>query len=384
MSLAIVVGLTQLLGFLQRFPRYRLAPVERPKGLYHYRGQLHVHTRHSKDATGSIDEILRAAAQEKQDFVVVLDHNSLAAATREGYHGNVLLIVGAEASDRRGHIAALNLAAPSLGRPIERWKTPSVTAWLTHPMQPGRRFDLERFNPALVDGLEILNGGSIVKRAIEFPYTRLAAALYFYPLNPSYGATFLLSRPDETLALWDRWSATTRKTGLFGIDAHGRVSYRRSFALASTHLLLDAPLTHNAADDRRRVIDAIKKGRVYSAFDALAPGDGFWFVGEARNFARRQRVLMGDTLRENYQVVALRADAGLQVGDGDLRFHLFRDGVEVARRAGKRFRIVVSTRGCYRIEVELRVRGMLGGDRFLPWLFSNAICLAKPFSSLLR
>lgn len=372
------------MGLLQRFPRFELATISRPKGLYHYRGQLHVHSRHSKDGRETIDALLRASADTKQDFVVLLDHDSLGGLPREGYHAGVLLVVGAEISDRRGHIAALNVDARALRQAIERWKTPAVVAWIAHPRQPGRRFDLDGFNPELVEGIEIVNGGTLFKRTAEASYARLLAALYFYPLSPGYAATFLIERPDENLALWDRLSARVRKTGLLGIDAHGRISTRRTFRLASTHLLLDQPLTRDAKKDRALLVDAIRRGRLYSAFDALAPADGFWFVGEARNFAQRRRLLMGETLRANYQSVALRAQTSLRAADGDVRFRLLRDGVEVARRSGNRFEAVVSTRGCYRIEVELRVRGMFGGDRFLPWIFSNAICLAKPFSSLLR
>jgi len=74
-------------------------------------GVAHIHTTHS-DGGGTVADIESAAAAAGLDFVIVTDHNSLAAKPREGYGDTgVLTIVGTEISNHEGHLLAVGLPA---------------------------------------------------------------------------------------------------------------------------------------------------------------------------------------------------------------------------------------------------------------------------------
>src|SRR5919198_3532030 len=72
---------------------------------------VHLHSVYS-DGTGTVPEIMRAAARAGADVVLLTDHDSLEAKRRgeEGWHGSVLVCVGLEVSPRRrDHFLAFGL-----------------------------------------------------------------------------------------------------------------------------------------------------------------------------------------------------------------------------------------------------------------------------------
>jgi MYXO-CTERM domain-containing protein len=80
-----------------------------------YRGDFHVHSSESGDASASFDEIATLAATRGLDFVNLSDHNTsshldLAAAAQPGYP-SVLLLRGAEITTYAGHGNAVGLAS---------------------------------------------------------------------------------------------------------------------------------------------------------------------------------------------------------------------------------------------------------------------------------
>ena len=130
-------------------------------------------------------------------------------------------------------------------------------------------------------GIELLNGDSDARRAGP----RVLLSVGLYRLNPGYALLQGLRPPDEALRRWDEMLARRDVVGLAGSDAHSRLaitktralrfpSYESLFAQARNHLLLDRPLTGEAAADRVAVLDAFRRGRFYLGLDALAPADG--------------------------------------------------------------------------------------------------------------
>ncbi len=79
--------------------------------LYERIGNLHIHSRYS-DGTGGHEEIAHFAAQAGLDFLIVTDHN-LYLAGRQGWYGDVLLLVGEELHDpgraQVNHYLAFNI-----------------------------------------------------------------------------------------------------------------------------------------------------------------------------------------------------------------------------------------------------------------------------------
>ena len=147
-------------------------------------------------------------------------------------------------------------------------------------------------------GIEILNGDSDARRAGP----RVLLTVGLYRINPGYALLQGLRPPDEALRRWDEMLARRDVVGLAGSDAHSRLaltktralrfpSYESLFAQARNHLLLDRPLTGEAAADRVAVLDAFRRGRFYLGLDALAPAEAFRFTIER---APGERWTMGD------------------------------------------------------------------------------------------
>ena len=86
----------------------------RPPPAHELTGIIHCHSTYS-DGTGTVPEIAAAARANDLDFLLLTDHDTLAAAQHgeEGWHGSVLLLVGCEVSPyRRNHYLAFGLSEP--------------------------------------------------------------------------------------------------------------------------------------------------------------------------------------------------------------------------------------------------------------------------------
>ena len=71
---------------------------------------IHVHSTWS-DGTGTVPQIMRAAAKAGVDVVLLTDHDTLAARDhgQEGWHGDVLLLVGEEVTPHDNHYLAFGI-----------------------------------------------------------------------------------------------------------------------------------------------------------------------------------------------------------------------------------------------------------------------------------
>jgi Predicted metal-dependent phosphoesterases (PHP family) len=78
--------------------------------LIDYKGACHIHTDYS-DGKISIPDVVTSAQDADLDFIILSDHNTLLPKQDgwEGWHDNLLVIIGVEASPRHsGHFLALN------------------------------------------------------------------------------------------------------------------------------------------------------------------------------------------------------------------------------------------------------------------------------------
>ena len=93
-------------------PKAEFSPVVLSTERRWYKGDFHVHSEESGDATATFDQIATLAAQRGLDFVNISDHNtdsqlSLIAAAQPGY--SVLFLRGAEITTYAGHGNAVGL-----------------------------------------------------------------------------------------------------------------------------------------------------------------------------------------------------------------------------------------------------------------------------------
>jgi hypothetical protein len=349
-------------------------------------GAYHVHTTRS-DGIGDRNAVAAAAARAGLAFVILTDHGD---ATRPPdppvYLSGVLILDGVEISTDAGHYVAIDMrAAPyplggagdAVVEDVARLGGFGIAA---HPDSPkaALRWTDER---APIDGIEWLNADSEWRGE---PRARMVRAGIGYLLRPGPAVVSLFDRP-VTLARWDRMTKTRPVVGLAGADAHGGVgrraedstrsltgvigipSYRASFGAFSNRVVLDRPLSGDAAADARALLGAIRKGSVFTAIDGLAGPAVLDFHVEA-GLERREMggVMAGDSDGTIVARAALPPGAELI---------LLRDGEEIARGRDEIRRAVTDARGAYRVEA--RIPGAPGTPA-VPWLVSNPVYFGGP------
>jgi hypothetical protein len=359
---------------------HRRAPVRdigaRAAHPHRARGAVHVHTGLSPDGRGSLDQIARAARSAGLRFVVVADHNDDASLGYQAYRGGVLILGGVEKSTDAGHALVLGTGRLPFrldGDPESVVRDAADLGGFVIVSHPTSSHPEGRWSAAFtgVAGVEVLN----LAEPQAWPPADLTVLgpLAHYAFDAQGALLRHFRRSREALALWDRLLAERPVAGVLGTDAHGGFplgpvwipfpSHREIFRFASQHLLLDGPLTGEAAGDRRLILDALRRGRGYLAIDALADASGFLF--EARSSGRR--ALMGDSLPSGDDPAVLTAVADAPPGT---RLVLLKDGREILR--GEALRHPTREPGVYRVEAYLDPR-FVPGSAPLPWILSNPI-----------
>ena len=347
------------------------------------RGALHIHTRRS-DGTGTVDQIAAAAANAGLSFVILTDHGD---ATREperpSYRHGVLCIDAVEISTDDGHVVALGLPrspyplggeARDVVDDIARMDGMSIAA---HPTsaKPALRW---RDWSVPADGVEWLNGDSEWR---DEPFRSLVRALLTYPIRRAAALAALLDRPEDALTRWDRAMASRAVVGLAGSDAHARIGLRGEGDPFEPRIALHVPsyeqvfrtfsisitgvsLTRDAAADSKAVVDAIRRGHVFSSIDGLAGPAVVSFSADAPG----KRAQMGDTL-------PMGAGTTFHVesnAPANARVSLLRDGAGAAQSTGPRHEFTATEPGVYRVEVHL---ADAPGSPPIPWVLTNPIYL---------
>jgi hypothetical protein len=321
----------------------------------------HLHSTHS-DGTGTVPEIARAASRAGVDVVLLTDHDNLRGLPEEGWHGDVLVLVGEEISPPgQDHYLAFGTTKHTRRKdrtPAEICRAVADAGgfgFAAHPFSRG--------NPAFarvgkgmpfhdldcVDGIEVWS--MVTDTAEALSNWREAVHFVARPHDK------IDHPPPGNLAEWDRLNARRRVVAIGGLDAHqigkrvaGRVplrlmGYRRSFELLHTHVLVDELPTGDLEHDRRQVYDALREGRSYIGLDWVAPARGFRFEAD------------GDRISVHTPRPA--------------RLRLLRHGKPVLEGVGADLVLEGAEPGAYRAEAYRSARG-----RERTWILSNPIHLA--------
>jgi hypothetical protein len=330
---------------------------------------VHVHSTHS-DGTGTVAEIAAAAERNAVDVVLLTDHDTLAArrAGEEGWHGDVLVLVGEEVTPKdRDHYLAFGVdrevkrRQPAAGICADVARAGGF-GFAAHPFSQGSpRFSRiagmpwTDFDCEGVDGLEVWSFVTDTGEKLE----SLADVARFVA-RPE---RMLGGPPERNLAEWDRLCRLRRVVGIAGIDAHqigirvrGRVpvrlmSYDRSFRFLRTHVLCGETLNGEFDHDRDQVYDALRAGRCYMAVESLGPPRGFSFSADELPMGA-EAPFAGQTLRASLPRQA--------------RLRLVKDGSPIEERYGAELEHRAREAGVFRVEAHL-------GDR--TWILSNPIYL---------
>lgn len=346
---------------------------------------VHVHSTFS-DGTATVGEIVESARAAGADCVLLTDHDSLEARRRglEGWHGDVLLLVGHEVSPWVGHYLVFGLdeeidhrgmSEPEIAAAVRRG---GAIGFAAHPFSDGSRMSRRIGRPhpwrALegddYTGIELW---SLVTEAAEAWRTPLEAIGFMRRPEAA-----MAGPPARNLAAWDRICARRRCVAIGGLDAHQtgfRIRDRvispfpneRFFRLLRTHVLWEGR-TGDGAVDRERLYAALRRGSCYLGVDALGSPKGFryWAEGPQGELAMGAEGRAGDwTLRAELPRTA--------------RVRLICDGREVLSLDGART-VSHSAHGAgvWRLEASLE-----SGGRERTWIVSNPIYLragAEPAS----
>jgi hypothetical protein len=330
---------------------------------------VHVHSTHS-DGTGTVAEIAAAAARNAVDVVLLTDHDTLAArrAGEEGWHGDVLVLVGEEVTPKdRDHYLAFGLDREvSRNQPAAGIVSDVVSrggfGFAAHPFSQGSpRFSRIRgmpwtdFDCGQIEGLEVWSFVTDMGEKLE----SLADVARFIAVPERV----IDHPPERNLAEWDRLCRLRRVVGIAGIDAHqigirvrGRVplrlmSYARSFRYLRTHVLCEEPLNGELEHDRDQVFGALREGRCYMSVDSLGPPRGFAFSADD--------LAMGAEAAVDRQT--LRATTPRPA-----HLRLIHNGQQIAEGLASELEHPATEPGVYRVEAHL-------GDR--TWILSNPIYL---------
>lgn len=371
---ALLVVVLGLAAYAARIVVWRPAPLvgsAPADGRTRVGGVIHVHTTLS-DGGGTPQEVIAAAKATGTRFLVITDHNNLDAKPFEGNRDGVLVIVGTEVSTNAGHVLGLGIDDPVYRFPgdvvdaLEDIRDLGGVAYAAHPLSPRADFVWSGWDLHGWRGMELVNGDSVWRAA---GWWRLARTLLSYRVNPRYALLTSLTPADDTLARFDEVLGQRDMVGIAGADAHSRVpirknwalrfpSYESLFGLIRNYVLLAAPLSGDAAADRRQVLDALAAGRSYIAVDAMAPGDAFAFdvTDGLRSWT------MGDTVPPS---TGLRVRVGGAFPAG-ARVRVLRDGKVLAESHDNPLVVPAETAGVYRSEIRL-------AGWSVPWIISNPI-----------
>jgi len=341
--------------------------------MYEYKGIIHVHSKFS-DGSASVKKIIKIAQDVGLDYVILTDHDTLRALQEgyEGWHENVLLLVGEELTPRKGnHYLAFDIKESISGK----WFPPKYFAKkvaqeggigiIAHPHGGKSIFSRIRGEFWRDWSITHYTGLEIWSYMIDWvtdvtPFN----ALYYY-MFPHKSIT---GPNPRTLEKWDEIAQTRHVVGIGSVDAHGKrvpilpfikfLPYEYLFKTIRTHILTPVPLPLQPLNESRKLVyEGIRAGHCFIGYDLLADSTGFSFTGIVDE---TEPLLMGDTMEFNGKVF-FRA---FTPACAEIR--LIRNGELIKIKYGKLLTFETNQPGAYRIEAYYDNKS---------WIFSNHIFL---------
>lgn len=347
--------------------------------MHEYKANLHIHTTFS-DGTGTIEEVIAAGQKAGLDLLLINDHDTLKAKDfgYEGYHGKLLVLVGAEFSGPHNHFLSYGLNR----MPDYDWQNPQEfinetanakgVGIIAHPFEigspmheSGHAYTWEDWQVEGFHGLCLWNYSSAWKSKV----TNLPNGLWRY----FFRAATLPGPVQETLEKWDELGKSRRVAGVGGSDAHATIigfwplkikifSYKYLFKAVNTHILLPGPLSGSLEPDKAMVYEALRSGSCFIGHDRLADTRGFDFRLE----------------KNNANGISQGCEAKFHPGDNlvwnlpkRVPVRVLKDGQPVLTMVTDKGGLKVSGPGVYRVEAFHPA--LFFGLR--PWIFSNPIYL---------
>lgn len=255
------------------------------------KGVFHVHSDFS-DGKGDIEEITRAAEENKLDFVILTDHGepNLKCAESTSFQNNTLLIGGSEFSLDCGHLATAGFKVEKYQFPREPQEAINDMnryngfSFISHPFDnkiPWTDWDIKNFT-----GIEVLSSYSSARR---IGVLKLLAFPFRYILNHEYSLLSSLDYPEKNMTVWDSFNKNWKYMGIYALDAHAKIpltkkislnfpSYRSMFAILKIYVKTDKSFSTDPISSADIIINNIKKGRYFNVIEGISPANGFNIV----------------------------------------------------------------------------------------------------------
>lgn len=370
-----------------------------------FRGCLHSHSLLSHDSEVPFEEVLAAAKEADIDFLFMSDHCAMGMGDFsrgwKGDHDGVLFVRGFEMS---GGYMPWGLPDDTIvdcnAEPLplaEEIVSRGGVLFYAHSEEE-RPWDSPYYT-----GMEIYNIHTDFKdESYGGMLPDLVLSLGKYP---DQAMRLLFDPQEDILAHWDTLNQTRRVVGISANDAHqnngiratytdrdtllvrttgtdiigdyplngikklglrllfGRLEpgrqlfrfdldrYQRSLRFVNTHLLAKE-LTESS------LVDALKSGRAFIAFDMIADARGFVFLAKTDG----AQSVMGESMPYSDGTI-FHAESPLPV-----KFRLVRNGEKIAEQEGRRFEYAISEEGVYRMEAYVDILG-----DWTPWVYTNPI-----------
>ena len=354
-----------------------------PPGYSVYRGCVHIHSVYS-DGSGTFPEIIAAGQQAGLDFIITSDHNTLQPRIDgyEGWHENLLTLIGVEISTDAGHYFAMQVPSDfrwpgnDAQQVIDAVNAAGGMGFIAHPVS---RWEWRDWSVTGFAGLEIINQSSIVHRSFETqPLRALGQALT--DILRGNGSRVLERayrvRPSGPLDVWIEESLARRRqlVTIGSVDAHALMivgsreiklpTYEQSFNSLQTHVITPTPFTRDYPADRALIYDAIRQGHCYTIYAIRGKALGFWFQG----WNGQETAIMGDQLPLRNGVTL---EARVPPHTEELVIRLYRNGQQLTNTRDDVLTHTVTEPGIYHIEVNLVI-----GEQRWPWIISNPVYVA--------
>lgn len=333
-------------------------------------GAIHLHTTYS-DGGVSLFELIGAAQSLDLDYIIVTDHMTLKGRQDgfEGFHKNLMVLIGYEHNDKknRNHYLALNTPYVYKGLNTPKQYVTAIhddhgLGFIAHPDEnrhyfgklppyPWTDWKIDQF-----DGIELWNQMSDWMENLRS---------WFSILKLMYPRRFMRNVSKNLLNKWDTLNQNRFVSGIGGVDAHTRrirlgllsitiFPIRVELQGIRTHLYLKENFdSSDFTNSKEKLLQALKNGH------------GF-ISNFRRGDARGTKIFLeqdGKIFCPGLQETTLISKSKIKVelpAQGDIIF--IRNGISLTSKHGTSAEFDIKENGVYRVEVHRNGKA---------WIYSN-------------
>ncbi|MBN2017271.1 MAG: CehA/McbA family metallohydrolase [Candidatus Cloacimonetes bacterium] len=342
------------------------------KEIYEYTGVIHIHTEHSFDGHGTLQEIVEIAQQEHIDFLIITDHRNIDVKKELSLllPHNVIPIIGYEMNDanKNNHYLIFDIdevypLTMTVEEYVSKTREQGGIGFIAHPFEKRksrrtlRTYVWTDWSVMEFDGMEIWNYISEWTDKLRIPLNVIPKILF-----PDTS----ISRPNkQTVRKWDELNNNGRRIPAIGsVDSHQNkysfgpfsisfLPHKKLFKTIRTNIQTREPISDKKPE--QAILSKLKAGNSYVVNYTHA--DPYMFYCGIESKITENFALPGEEIsiseRELYLYIYLQQDCHVKI---------IHNGKVVHTEYRNKISYPIKEKGLYRIEVFIGLKG---------WLFSN-------------